>query len=396
MLVALLASAAPAWAGPAFLDQGFILAAPATGPFAGGVGAPTVDYDARTGTYAMYFESPTPTLPAECDTAYAIGRATSSDGVNWVVDAEPVLGPDLGTPGSPFHCVAAQPAIVFDGATWHLFFTMASEPVAEGQPNTSTGIGYATSADGTHFTVQSAPLIAYDGVTLGLPSAVIVDRVLYLMYVWRPDFRIASIPLDGGTNWTIEERIVLYHSDAGDWALQWVLGPSVYCEEDQTDPFSLVFGGDDDNNARNLGYARSATGYTWSLDAENPLPVDTLDTSSLNHWDVLEAGADALMWYSKTDPETGLKAIGHAVTAVAHDVAGPRMCPRPAPPDTGTTDTGTTDTAPTDTAGTDSTAETGSEPKDGGACGCASPGGAEAAGLLVALAGLLIRRRRTG
>lgn len=257
MLLGLLATAGPALAAPAFLDQGFILVAPATGNFAAGFGAPSVDYDVATGTWAMYFEAPVPTLPPECTTAYSIGRATSADGINWTIDAEPVLGPDLGTPGSPFHCVASQPAVVYDGATWHLFFTMASEPIGVGQPDTSTGIGYATSTDGVHFTVQAAPLIPYDGVSMGLASAAIVDRVLTLIYVWRPDFRLATLPLDGATNWTLDADPVLRSESAGAWALQWVLGPSLYCEDDQTDPFSLVFGGDDNANVRNLGYAQS-------------------------------------------------------------------------------------------------------------------------------------------
>ncbi len=394
MLLSLLATAGPALAAPAFLDQGFILVAPATGNFAAGIGAPSVDYDVATGTWAMYFEAPVPTVPAECTTAYSIGRATSADGINWTIDAEPVLGPDLGTPGSPFHCVASQPAVVYDGATWHLFFTMASEPIGVGQPDTSTGIGYATSTDGVHFTVQAAPLIPYDGVSMGLASAAIVDRVLTLIYVWRPDFRLATLPLDGATNWTLDADPVLRSESAGAWALQWVLGPSLYCEDDQTDPFSLVFGGDDNANVRNLGYAQSPDARHWALDDANPLVGGDLDANTLNHWDVLEAGPDTLMWYSKTDPASGLKAIGYAVTALEHDPVGPRMCPHPGPPDTQPTDSGTGDSsAPDSTA----PGETGTGGKEPGPCGCVSgdPGGAAAAAAGVSGALLAARRRRS-
>ena len=392
MILALIAVVSPAQAAPAFLDQGFILTAPTTGSFSAGIGAPSVDYDVATGTYTMYFEAPVPTVPAECATAYSIGRATSVDGVNWIVDAEPVLGPDLGTPGSPFHCVVSQPAVVYDGATWHLFFTMASEPVGEGQPDTSTGIGYATSTDGVQYTVQAAPLIPYDGVSMGLASAAIVDRVLTLLYVWRPDFRLATLPLDGSINWTVEEDPVLRSESAGAWALQWVLGPSLYCEDDQTAPFSLVFGGDDNANVRNLGYAQSPDAQHWALDDANPLVDGDLDAASLNHWDVLEAGPDTLMWYSKTEPASGLKAIGYAVTALEHDPVGPRMCPHPGPPDTQPTDSGTTDSGGVDSR---PAGETDTGGKDtGAACGCTSgPGGGAMVGAALG-GGLLAASRR--
>lgn len=380
-------------ATPAFLDEGFVLTAPPSGNFAAGIGAPTVDYDVATGTYAMYFESPTPTIPAECSTSYAIGRATSPDGVHWTIDADPVIAPDLGTPGSPFHCVASQPAVVYDGATWHLFFSTASEPPGDGQPNTTTGIAYATSTNGVDFTVQAAPLIPYEGVSMGLSSAAIVDGVLYLVYVSRPDFQLAWLPLDGTSNWTLEKAPVLDHDDAGVWAIQWVLGPSLYCEDDQVNPFSLVFAGDDNANARSFGAASSADAHTWTFDAANPFTTGDLDYGSLNHWDVLEAGTETLLWYSKTDSSTGLKAIGYAATATSHPLTGPRMCPHPAPPDTGTTDSGTTDSTPPDD--TAASADTGGLASDKGGCGCAAgPNAVWMGGVGLAGALVVVRRRR--
>jgi len=381
-------------AAPAFVDQGFVLRSPPEGAFTAGMGAPTVDYDVTTGTYAMYFEAPNPETPAECVTSYNIGRATSADGVNWTVDPEPVLAADVTVSGSPFHCVVSQPAVVHDGATWHLFFSMAGEPAAEGEANQGNGIGYATSTNGTDFTVQAAPLIRAEGVSMGLGSAAIVDGILYYIYVWKPDFRLAWRPVDGSADWTIADASVINHDDVGAWASQWVLGPSLLCEEDQPTPFSLVYAGDDNSNVRSLAFAQSADAQTWVQDAGNPLADGDLDYGGLNHWDVLEAEAGYLMWYSKTDEKTGLKAIGHA-SAGEIGATGGRMCPRPVPGDTGTTDSGTTDSGdsgPTgDTAGL-------SEDKDGGdGCGCAAGPGPRplaVAGLLVGLAAVVGRRRR--
>jgi MYXO-CTERM domain-containing protein len=390
-LVPLLALALPgiAYAGPGFIDQGFVLSAPASGSFTGGIGAPTVDYDVASGTYVMYFESPPATPPAECNTSFAIGRATSPDGINWTLDAEPVIAPDVGTAGSPFHCVASQPSVVYDGATWHLFFSMASEPASAGQPNTGNGIGYATSTDGVNFTVQDAPLIPDEGVSMGLSSAAIVDGNLYLLYVWYPDFKLAWKPLSGGT-WTVEDTPVVDHDDVGVWAIEWVLGPSLFCEDDQADPFSLVFGGDDHDGVRNLAYGHSADATTWAYDADNPITTGDLDYTSLKHWDVLEAGTDYQMWYSKDDPSTGVKGVGYAVTGYEMGPTGPRMCPHPAPPVEDTGDTGSTTTPGDDTG---STAETGQLQGGKDKCGCAT-GTPGPAGLAALLAVLAIRRRR--
>lgn len=378
-------------AGPAFVDQGFVLRSPTEGAFTAGMGAPTVEYDVSTGTYAMYFEAPNPETPAECVTSYNLGRATSPDGVTWTVDPEPVLSADVTVSGSPFHCVVSQPAVVHDGATWHLFFSMAGEPAADGEPNQGNGIGYATSTDGVDFTVQEAPLVRAEGVSMGLGSAAIVDGVLYYLYVWKPDFRLAWKPLDGSADWNIGDTTVIDHDDVGAWAVQWVLGPSLFCEDDQASPFSLVYAGDDNSNVRSLAFAQSADALSWTQDAGNPLSAGDVDYGALNHWDVLEAGSGYLMWYSKTEEKTGLKAIGYA-TAGDLGPTGPRMCPHPSP-DTGPTDSGTTDSGDTgpggDTAGLEGD-------KGGGGCGCATGGpGAPAGALAVGLVALVGRRRRS-
>lgn len=383
---------ATALASPAFLDDGFVLAAPSTGPFSGGLNAPTVDYDVANGVYHMYFESPAADVPGDCQSYYTIGHATSSDGVLWDLEENPVLTPDP-NPESPYHCVVSQPAVVYDGGTFHLFFSMAQEPLGEGQSNDGTGVGYATSTDGVNFTVEAAPLVDDEGETMGLPSAAIVNDVLYLIYVWKPDFRMAYLPLNGVSEWTFLPDPVVDHDDVGVWAIQWVLGPSLFCEDDQPDPFTLVYAGDDNTvgtPVRSLAYATSGDGLNWGYPEDNPLTTGDLDYPNLNHWDALGAGLDYVMWYSMTDPKTGMKAIGHAATTYDVGRAQPRLCPHPdVPGDTAT------DTAPTDSGGTDNGIgeNTEGETKDkAGDCSCASGrGGVGVAGLLL---GMMLARRK--
>lgn len=318
-----------ALAAPVFYDEGIVLQPPADGPFAGGINAPTVDYLIRNREYSMYFESPSLTIPSGCQTFYSIGRATSPDGVTWTVDDAPVLEPDYANTGSNSACAVSQPAIVFDGETWHLFVSMGSNQTSSGGANVATGIGYATSTDGVTFTLQEDVLVPYEGVALGLASATILDGVIHLLYVEKPDLRLATYPVDGSAEWTFVEEPVLTSAEVGDWAGTWVFAPSFFCETDQDQDFSLLFGGDSTSGTRSLGFGTSADAEIW--DWEGPLSGGDLPVSSLNHWDVLEALDDYVMWYSMTDPSTGLKAIGKAATSEDHVAGGSRMCPHPPP-----------------------------------------------------------------
>lgn len=380
-----------AHATPGFDDVGFVLTAPADGPFAGGVGAPTVDHVG--GIYSLYFESPSTEVPAGCANSWHVGRATSTDGVTWTLDAEPVLRPDEANPTSARHCVVNQPAAVHDGTNWH-FFTLTSDGV-------HTSISWATSSDGTTVTWRAEPLIPPSDGGLGLASAVVVDEVLLLIYVDYPDLRLSryDVVLD---TWTSPTDPVLSPGDVGAWAEVWLLGPSVTCDPSGEATLAMVFGGDASGGARSLGLARSDDGEHWTIDAGSPLASGTLDYGALNHWDVLGQGSGYRMWYSKTDPATGLKAIGFARTDDAAGEVAPRRCAGPPPEDTGTPpedtnppaeDTGTS-AKDTGTPGGEGAGANGSD-GDASGCGCMSPVGAAPSALLAGLAIVsAIRRRR--
>ena len=371
-----------------FFDLGLVLSG--EGVFASGVGAPTVEWRGDTQEYVMYFESPAASdqVPEGCASSFVLGRATSPDGVAWTVDASPALA-SAGSGADPRSCSVAQPAILFDGARWNLFYSASTQPFEEGAANTPSGIGWATSADGVAWTVEQEVLVPFTSASIGLPSAAALYGTIYLHYAEFPDVFQTSRVIAGG-DWTPPVR-VLDHAEVGRWSTYWVHGPSLVCDEDSDVPLSSLFGGDTEGTfVRSLGWATSVDGAAWATADESPLSGGTLDATQLNHWDVLRSGAGHALWYSRTDEATGKKAIGVAISDVRLGEPAPRACPNPwFPPD----DTGAADTGADSGAG----AEGGEDSADEGppvGCGCASiPPAVSPFGVLLAGAWMARRRR---
>lgn len=390
-------------AAPAYEDQGFVLTAAAGAAFAGGVGAPTVEWDGSARQFVMFFESPAVAadIPEDCVSYYRIGRATSPDGVNWTVNENPVLEPDHADPLGVRRCAINQPAVVFDGTAWHMVFSQATTKDTDTR-NEPAGIGYARSNDGVTWETGETPVVTPDANGIGLASAAIVDGQMYVLYSVAPHLYLTSRPAAGGP-WTPVAAPVLENTVLGDWATTWVFGASLTCDETAGNPFQLTFGADDAALVRNLGIASSPDAESWAIDAGSPLTGGTLVYGSLNHWDVLAVGADAsALWYSKTDDATGLKAIGVAVSGTPDGQNHGRTCPNQWPPDVdtgGDSDTGDSgggdsggDSGVTDT-GTAGGDDTGGKDVAGEDCGC-NGAGAGGAGALAALSALVLGVRR--
>ncbi len=373
MLVLLsLASAAPT----AFYDLGLVLQPNEDSVFAAGVGAPSVEWDGSQ--YVLYFESPAPTdvVPEGCANSFQIGRATSPDGVAWSFDAEVNFGPG-GEAGSARYCSAAQPAVLFDGSQWNLFWSASREPAGNATTNEPTGLGWATSPDGLTWTVLEESLVPFESESIGLASATALNGVLHLAWSEDPDLYTMMRPISGGS-WSAPVRMI-DHAAVGDWASDWVLGPSLICNAESVDePLAVLFGGDTSGVfERNLGWASSTQGTSWPIEPQ-PFVDGTLDYGGLNHWEVLRSGGSGYtLWYSRTDEATGHKAIGAAFTDTLLGEPHPRACPNPwAEPD----DTGAESDAEYDCP-------------DAG-CGCATP--TWRAPLGMAAGALLLAARRRG
>jgi sucrose-6-phosphate hydrolase SacC (GH32 family) len=74
---------------------------------------------------------------------HTIAYATSVDGVSWIRHPTPLLEPN---PSSDWEPNLYGPAVMFDGATYHMWYTGLTEDLSEVQ------VGYATSPDGLSWT----------------------------------------------------------------------------------------------------------------------------------------------------------------------------------------------------------------------------------------------------
>ncbi|MDP2313499.1 MAG: hypothetical protein Q8P41_11385 [Pseudomonadota bacterium] len=414
--------AAAALADPTFTDLGLLVTAPAEGPFAGGVNAPTV---AWTGTqYVMYFESPAlaADVPSDCANSYSIGRATSPDGLAWTVDAAPVLAPDRADPVSLYSCSVASPGVVYADGVYHLFFAMGDERQDSGSAiNRAAGIAYATSTDGVTFAVQQAPTPIGDyedgiptgewhepdgggsSTSVGMPTVTLINDTLYLLYLSSTSMYGAKYDLASST-WSLWDDAVSTGWLGTDWAAYGVYSPALYCSDDET--LTALVGGYTDASyvSRGVGVATSPDLVDWTVGAA--LAADSVPFDTINHVEVLPAGADLLLFYGMTDTESGKKAIGMGTTSTSWGTPDGRACEWEIPVDTGGGDTDTdtdadtdTDTDPdtdTDTAEPDTAWDTGEDVPDM-ICACTTGGGGAGTGVLaIALGALALGRRRRG
>ncbi len=295
-------------AEPVFNDRGIVLAAPNIGPYAGGISAPTVVFDGKG--YVMYFETPRAATTPDCADGFAIGRATSNNGRNWVLDAAEILGPAI-DPDAMDRCGVSQPAVVFDGKVFHLFYSQSrTKRTSTATANRNGGIGYATSENGVDFSRVDDAVVPPASTAVGLASALILDGQFYLYYSQYPDLYVASGPIDLSTEWSLD-GLVMDHDDQ-DWSATWLLSAAALCRQGGE---VEIFVGGNSGAVRSIGRATSPDAYEFEFASDDPLTSPTLDIKNLKHWDVIagKAVGQYMMWYAKDDL-TGRKVIGMAST----------------------------------------------------------------------------------
>ncbi len=102
---------------------------------------------------------------------FQIGFAQSSDGVSWTKHPEPVITP--GRPGSWDSFSPHEPAVLFDGARYHMWYTAGDGAVY--------GIGYARSDDGIEWVRHvSNPVVTYG--SMAISSTVLAEGGGYRMW----------------------------------------------------------------------------------------------------------------------------------------------------------------------------------------------------------------------
>ncbi|MGD8439142.1 MAG: hypothetical protein PVG53_01305, partial [Holophagae bacterium] len=174
------------------------------------------------------------------NTSYRGGYATSPDGVFWTkYPGNPVM--DLGPPGSWEDRHVRPGGVVFDGETFHMWYT----GWGTGRP---VQIGYAESTDGVRWARRSEPVIASGRI----------------WYPGAPDMSLCnpSVVSDGS----------IYH----------------------------MFYACDGNNG---GYAVSDDGFTWSLHQDNP--VIDLPDENVASVPVVFDGSTWHMWFTQRSSEVG-------------------------------------------------------------------------------------------
>ncbi len=296
-----------------------------------GIGAPTVAY---TGSeYVMLFETKLTTdyvdaLPGDytgCGAVWAMGRASSPDGLAWTVTGtDPVLIPE---PGTDHACRVTHPVALDDGGTLRLWFKANDQA---GQ----TGVSYASSVDGgLTWSANPNSVLPLTGASFGFPAVSQVDGTWYMVLAQVPSLYLAtSQSPDSG--WTLLSSPV-FEPGLAVWMEDRVYNPSLVCEETGLFPLTLHLGGKDcvdgdaacnPANTSSFGRAWSDGGQSWWLDALNSPAFTWPGDDIWRHWEVMRVGSDYLVWYSVQID--GKNTIGFASTTDTWseiDIA-PRIC----------------------------------------------------------------------
>ena len=108
------------------------------------VGSPCVLYNTDSARYEMWFtgESGNPS-PYNDFRPYSIGRAVSTDGINWKLDLSPVMTPTADTWDA--HTIEG-PMVIRESGAYKMWYTTFRTPTSP------CYMGYATSPDGIHWT----------------------------------------------------------------------------------------------------------------------------------------------------------------------------------------------------------------------------------------------------
>ena len=278
------------------------------------VGAPSVAYDTVHDRFIMAFEARTPTTDADCPQGvWALGLATSTDGISWTVRSTPLIEPSPGD-GTYYSCVAAHPAAVFravnNGELYVLFKAEQDEDTCtSGCPYKGLGgvkVVFNASGNVSNVVIASSPVLSFSGPG-GHPSFVKDGNNFKLLYQRYPDiyrtqstninsFSTGLVTFDASYDWAGNESV--------GWEYDEFKSPSVLCDDSVAFPFAAWVGSVDTNFgevvAGGWGKAISSSGASWDLSTS---AIETWsDDDSWRHWDMLRlTTGDYLVWYSKKD-----------------------------------------------------------------------------------------------
>jgi predicted GH43/DUF377 family glycosyl hydrolase len=192
--------------------------------------------------------------------------------------------------------------ILFDGTTYHMWYSTL---------DSLGGLGYATSSDGINWTKYNAnpvlepgPEGTWDDTVPGSPSVILANSI-YHMWYFVFDGTIALIGYatsPDGTTWTKHaSNPVLSGGSPGTWDDAGVLDPEVILKDST---YHMWYTGWDGTNTR-IGHATSSDGVNWTKSAGNPVldigPIESWDAAMVGYSSVVSNGITYKMWYTGND-----------------------------------------------------------------------------------------------
>lgn len=240
--------------------------------------------------------------------AFAIGHATSADGRTWTKGTTPALAAAAAWEGT----TVGGPTVVHDGTTYRMWY-MGRQGTTDriGLATSADGITWTKSASNPVFGPGAAG--SWDAAGVGWPS-VIFDGATYRMWYTGRDAagvtRIGLATSPDGIAWTRAPANPVLNVGPSAWESGGVEGPTVIFDGGN---YRMWYGGTQGDDER-IGYAESADGIAWSKAGAIDLANGSAGSWEENDvWTpaVLRDGALLTMWYTG-DTFAGTSRIGRA------------------------------------------------------------------------------------